>query len=291
MFGNNSVKRSSSWSAHCASGIVVSAFLLGFLATASFTSAETLEGQLLATFQPQPASPYISEFIWNGSELYDGPGATGTGFGTIGAGDGNAAVNLQFSPGLEIISPFVISDVPGGFPSTSESSTTFYDATLDIIPIFPKTMGLPSAGSPVTGGALGPVFVQPLGAANFNIWSTKAGVADSTAELLLSGKIDSAYLTGILNSGSGGVISATVTYTGGKILTALGVSTVTGDLSWSLLNVTPKFHLTGGELASFSANAVGQFSAVPEPSTLVLLGMGALAVAGWLWRKRFAVSS
>ena len=41
----------------------------------------------------------------------------------------------------------------------------------------------------------------------------------------------------------------------------------------------------------FTATASFTSSAIPEPSTLILLGMGTLAVAGWLWRKRSAVSA
>jgi hypothetical protein len=81
-----------------------------------------------------------------------------------------------------------------------------------------------------------------------------------------------------------------VTYTGGKILTALPAGTHTGEFSWDILGLTaPLAKNTSQYLSSFSANATGQFSVVdpvPEPGTLVLLGIGGLGLAGLAYRRR-----
>ena len=287
------MKRGSFGSARRQGFVLVAAFVAGSLLLASSASADTLSGDQLATFMPQPASPFVSEMIWNGSELYEGPGAIGTGFGTGGSGDGELPVNQQFVPGLSIETPFVVNGVPGSLVNVGDSSTSFYDATLDIIPIGGALRGLPALGSvltwtlPVSGETH---FVQELGAADFNIWSTDpveaAGPDTENPVLLLAGTIDYAYITGSLNASGAGVLSADVTYTSGKIMEAAGFTEVMGSLSWSLLDATPKYHVVNDQLAPFEANAVGQFSAIPEPATALLLLSGIpFALAGWRrWR-------
>ena len=284
---HNSMKCGSLRSARCHRVVLVVAFLAGMLLIASSASAGTL-----ADFMPQPASPFVSEMIWNGTELYEGPGAIGTGFGTGGSGDGEVPVNQQFAPGLTIETPFVVNGVLGSLVNVPDSSTSFFDATLDIIPISPASKGLPAIGNVVTtplGGGY-TMFSQLLGAAEFNIWSTdpvEVGGPDvENPVLLLTGTINSAVITGVLNVSGAGVLSADVVYTGGKILEATGYAQLTGELSWSLLDATPKYQVINDQLAPFEANAVGQFSAIPEPATVLLLLSGLpFALAGWRrWR-------
>ncbi len=268
----------------------ITAILLGTFLVASTALAGSIT--LVDSFAPLPVSPYIHEMIWTGSELYEGPGATGTGFGTGGSGDGEQDPTVQFSPGLVVQTPFVIGSIPGSIQNTVSLpySTIFFDATLDIIPtVSGATMGIPAAGLAVIYGN---VIIQPLGSADFKIWSTDpaeiSGPDVENPTLLLAGTIESATITCLLGSSTGSTLSADVTYTGGAILEAaeLGVG-VKGQFSWSLLGATPLFSVgADGYLAPFAANATGHFNAIPEPGTLVLLGFGAIGLAAYAWRKR-----
>jgi len=241
---------------------------------------------IIADFEPEPASPVLPELIWDGSELYEGPGAIGTGFGVAGPGDGELPTAVQDIPGLLLESPFTVAGVPGSEINTTTGATTFFDATLDIIPTAPGAAnGLRFSGPAV---AFAGAVVQPLGAAAFEIWSTDPDESPGTdvenPVLLLGGTIDTAIVTGILGSSTGATLSATVTYTSGKIVDAAG-SALWGDLSWSLLDIQLPLEIDGAtdRLRPFEGNAVGQFSGVPEPATLALLTFGAV---GFLGRRR-----
>ena len=130
--------------------------------------------------------------------------------------------------------------------------------------------GLTAVGS--AGSLFGSVG-QELGAGTFTL---KSGLT-----VLLAGTVNSpATLFG--SSTSGSVTSNNVTYTGGTIFTAFqgvgGVATG-GELSFSLLNITPALSVTAGNLNTFAASVTGQFSGIiPEPSALGLLAPAALVL-------------
>ena len=259
------------------------AFLVASSASASSIS-------LVDSFAPLPVSPYVYEMIWNGSELYEGPGAIGTGFGTGGSGDGELDPTLQFAPGLAVQTPYVITGIPGSIVNTASlpNSTLFMDATLDIIPIGSALYGIPAIGDAQVFGSM---IIQPLGSANFEIWSTDSSATPTVEDpvLLLSGTIQSAFITCLLGSSTGSTLSANVVYDGGAILAASGLGNVSGQFSWTLLGATPLFSVgSNKKLAPFEANATGQFDAmpVPEPGTFALLCLGGLGLVGFTWRKR-----
>ncbi|MCY2925275.1 MAG: hypothetical protein NT031_07530 [Planctomycetota bacterium] len=241
----------------------------------------------IATFQPEPASATIPEFIWgpvnqNPPEFFSGAGAIGTGFGVSGPGDGQLPAVQQQPPGLLVVTPYNISGIPGGI--NSPSGTSFYDATLKIVPVAPATLGFRPSGP---AGSLGGIVVQPLGAARFEIWSTDPIEAAGDVEnpvLLLSGLAETAEIKGLLGDVQGLTLSALVTYDGGAILAASGLSGVGGSFSWALNDVNPPLNInsTTGFLVPFSANGNGQFS-IPEPASMALLGLTALPL---LRRKR-----
>ena len=84
-------------------------------------------------------------------------------------------------------------------------------------------------------------------------------------------------------------VSANVSYTGGEIWQAAGKPDDAGELSWSLLDANPVFQVIASQVAAFTANGTGQFSA-PEPGTamIVLGGLLVLLFGCWRWRRRTA---
>jgi len=234
--------------------------------------ATAAQGALLVDFLPEPASPGMPEFIWDGASLTTGPGA-------YGDGDGGDVPALQTPPGLQIVTPFVLGGLPGGVVDAAASSTTFYDVTLDI------TTPLVANGTP--DALYGVYVVQELTGGEFRILSTDPGQSVEPT-LLLAGTVETAAIAGILNSDTGAVLSATVTYSGGVIYEAAleqyFAQGITGSFSWSLLDIDAPLSITGGTLDDFVANGTGQFSGIgdpiiPEPATLALLGSGAWVLA------------
>ncbi len=280
---------------------VIAAVFCGFLSSA--------RAGTLVDFTPEPASPGVAEVIWNQGQLYQGPGAIGTNFRLPGIGDGNLPVSQQFAPGLAIETPYVVAGLPGSAVNSNNNSTTFYDASLLIIPSGSNQWGLPAVGATQVTN-VGPgidVFSQLLGSGQFEIWTTQPNLGSGSV-LLLGGTINSAVITGLLNSTAGSLVSADITYMSGAILDAaeglplngtVQPKAITGGLSWSLMDASPQFQLgpTGGGLAAFQANATGQFSAtVPEPGALMFLLSSApiafFACRRWLsGRRRMAAGS
>lgn len=100
--------------------------------------------------------------------------------------------------------------------------------------------------------------------------------------VLLTGNVSSAA-TLFGSSTSGSVTSNDITYTGGTIFTAFqgvgGVATG-GELSFTLLNISPALSVVSGNVSSFAASVNGQFSGIiPEPSALGFLAPVALLAA------------
>jgi len=242
---------------------------LVFAAVVAAGSSTAYAG-VLADFIPQPASPGIPEFTWDGSALHNAAGASGTGV-------------LNSPTGLQVTTPLVVPGIPGSDPSQS----TFYDCSLWILVGGDPSQGIP-AGGPATVVTVVPglmfVVAQPLAAAEFQVWSHDPGTG---SVLLLAGDFEDAVIAGLLGSSTGTTLSATVTYTGGAILTYSGLShPITGEFSWSLLDIVPPLAIgQNGFLVPFDANATGQFSGVPEPATLAMLALGGLALLARRWRK------
>jgi hypothetical protein len=227
--------------------------------------AGTSSASLLVNFKDVPASKTTPELQWTGSSLVAGPGATGN-------GDGLLPTNLQTEGGLQIEAPYLINDpAHGGIQNIAAGSTSFGDVTLALT-------GMAAPGG-AAGAAMsfGGVVVQPIGAGAFTLTSTNGPAGD-----LLTGTINDGNVNGLLNSTSGAVFSATVTFTGGEIATAAGAVGQSGTLSFSLLDILPPLGITGAgdtaRLSSFGANATGLFSVVPEPASMTLVGLGAVGL-------------
>lgn len=258
--------------------------LAGIVAAMVLVSAAAAQASLLVDFLPQPASRDMPEFIWDGFALTSGSGAFGTGFGP-GAGDGDKLPEEQDIPGLQIVTPFVIDGLPGGVVNATAGSTTFYDVTLELTES-------PSADGRPPNSLFGIYIVQELTGGEFRILSTDpVGGGEEDYVVLLAGTITNAMIAGILNSDTGAVLSADITYTDGAIYYAAmercNSTCLKGSFSWSLLNVDKPLSIIEGTpdyLDEFVANGTGQFSGTPEPATLVLLLSGACVVA--MRRKR-----
>ena len=228
----------------------------------------------IVNFLPQPSSPGAYELIWDGMELYEGPGALGTGYGA-GPGDGELPTDEQTKPGLLLETPFNIPGVLGSEVSDDLSATRFYDVTLDVIPTEQgATQGLVASQDALEFYG---TVMQLLGGADFKIYSTDPDDTDEdNYTLLLAGTIGNAVITGLKNASTGATLSANVTYTDGVILNYVPGTDITGELSWSLADVTPALDIDPGtdRLVGFGANVVGQFILVPEPAALSIIALG-----------------
>jgi len=227
-------------------------------------------GALLVDFKPFPISPGLKEVNWTGSQLTQGPGL-------VGNADGTLPPALQAVPGLLIQTPFNIPGVPGGVAS-ADGSTSFYDVTM--------TLSGMAASGPANVNVIMPgltVLTQPIGLGTFTLWSTDPdGAGPLGMTELLTGSVNDMVILGLAGATSGSVQSSTVTYTSGAIYNKLVQygGTLTGSLSWSLLDINGPLGVVGVNLGSFSANETGQFSTpiIPEPATIGLMGLGMAAM-------------
>jgi hypothetical protein len=247
------------------------------LLAASLVAASASAELILADFGALPSSslgPY--ELVWTAGTTTGGTLSAGT--GASSSGDGGLGLGSQTASGLVVQTAYLLTGGTVAGEVFSGSSTLFYDASLVLT-------GL-TANVPATPTILGTrtLLSQPLTNGTFAFYGT-----DKTT-LLLGGTIDDALITGYQNYKTGAVLSISVTYTGGKILDAVPASSRAGEFSWDILGLTvPLTTNASGYLKSFDANATGQFSVadpVPEPGTLMLLGIGGLGLAGFVYRRR-----
>jgi len=248
-------------------GMVVGSALASSAFSVSLSSAA-----LLVDFKPQPLSD-ASEvaFVTIGAAapaLKDAEGSRGN-------GDGNLAVEVQTPGGLWIETPFSIPGAIDGKVPNPLGSTSFLDVTMLLT-------GLEASGPAVPAGER---LYQPLGPGKFELQATNPSHTNLPT-VLLSGWLDDALIIADAR-GQGAVLSATVHYSGGEIYKALasqvgvtGGTAVEGQLSWSLLNMRFSPSATPSYLGDFTADTVGQFSYIPEPSVLSLLAGGTLALLG-----------
>jgi hypothetical protein len=255
-------------------GISFVASMLLILGLASSSYGAFIGGELV-NFKPDPVSTTLDEIGWTGTQLVQRPGS-------VGNNDGTLPADQQTPGGLNIQTPLKIVDglgnpYPGSTINTSDSSTTFFDVTLQV-------SGLSAVGNPVKVGGL---VYQWLGSGTFTFLST--GVSPQT---LLTGSIDDAVIVGLQGQTAGSIQSSTVTYTGGLIkdaLLATGGTLTDASLSWSILDIGGGLKVVGtGSLAAlqlFGADMTGQFNALPEPATLCLMGLGAVVVLVRRWKR------
>lgn len=229
-------------------------------------------GALLVDFKPEPspAGQYEVQYGGTPAQLIAIDGAIG-----------NSSV--ETAPGLTIETPHLIALPAAYSPSVvySGSTTQFKDVTLVFSNL--TANGVAKLTEIAPGQNL---ITQALNTGTFELLSYDPAGSEGKITLL-KGTIENAVITGLSGAQAGGVFSAKVTYTGGLIKNNLSESDLSGDLSWSLLEINPTLSATaaGPVLNGFKASLVGQFGVVevPEPASLSLL---ALAGAGLVARRR-----
>jgi hypothetical protein len=152
--------------------------------------------------------------------------------------------------------------------------TVFHNTTMYLT-------GFAVSGAGTTDGTS---VTQSLGAGTFAIYGPGGQLPQY---LLLSGSATDATLSG--SDGQAGVLSATVTYTGGLLLTAPEGSTGLFSFTLELAPGTTIHLANNGYVAPFEASASGDFAvnAVPTPSA-VLGGSGLIGLVGLAQFRRRA---
>lgn len=222
------------------------------------TLASLSQAALLVSFDPLPITNGVPEVTFGGSPkaLDDAAGFHGSGVG------GTNGVQLQ--------TPLAVTSVPG-FEVLSNNGTRFTDVSLTLTGFQATTPAVNFLG----------LIGQSLSDGTFKFTSSAAsGAAD-----LLSGTVTISGISAIGGSDTGSVLSATVTYTSGAIynaLVAIPGATLTGSLSFTLLDASPSFSVGNDNiLSAFVANVNGQFSTpvIPEPAGLAMLAPAGLLLA------------
>ncbi len=188
----------------------------------------------------------------------------------------------------------ILSTTLDGNPTTNGDQNTAveYTSFLEFIPdINSNAASFSLHGLQATGTAtlFGNLMIQNYSGGNFELWSP-------TNTLLLSGTLTNSALTGVIGPpGTGGLFTTTLeSYTGGSLTPYLTQGTLSLSMNITNVNGGNGFDVqpltTGGTVQPFLADAAisisADFSGVPEPATMTLVGLSSAAVAlGWRRRR------
>jgi hypothetical protein len=172
-------------------------------------------------------------------------------------------------------------DQTGGPPPTGDQFTDIeYTGFLNFIPDLNTNNatfslnGLNAVGPPNVFGTL---VIQNFFGGVFSLY-------DPADNLLLQGPLTNSALTGVIGPpGTGALFTTTLgSATGGSLLPFIAPGTV--SLSMNMTNVSGGLGFSVGPgpvlnpfLADASVNIAADFSGVPEPATMTLIGLGSLA--------------
>ena len=189
--------------------------------------------------------------------------------------------------------PFTYTNATGAFSATT---------TVDFNFLVPNTDGVGSQAATLTltGTTTGPVtnaaglLIESLNITNFAIRrvSDNANLLSGTFNGTISGAGAAGSIVGSESAGHSVVFTSDFLVNVGGGLQSVA-TLFSRDASFSLAGITPgPLTQSGGNLSgspapsNFSAAISGVFSAVPEPSTVLLMGLGLVAVPVLRLRRR-----
>lgn len=180
-------------------------------------------------------------------------------------------------------------DQTGGPPPTGDQFTDIeYTGFLNFIPdLNTNTATFSMNGLNAVGAAnvFGTLVIQNFNGGVFSLY-------DPADTLLLQGPMGNSALTGVLGPPGTGALFTTVltTVSGGSLAPLIAPGSVSLSMNMTNVNGGNGFAVAGGgpQLNSFLADAAISISAdqIPEPATLVLVGLGSIAAVAFARRRR-----
>jgi hypothetical protein len=215
----------------------------------------------------------------------------------------NAAAILQFQQQNSTLSPIVATDTGASTTIATTGAGVVGNNPPGWVPVFVSILGSPIAqpafmsfttaltsSSPATGGTS---ISQGgyTGTIQFNL-----APAPTAATNILTVTFTGGLLSGNAGGTSAGFSSAqppsSVTFTSANPLLAAEIAASVGrDFALGFSGLSSPLALSGTTIDGFTASAAGTFSTfIPEPSSVVMASLSALAGLGCFARRRFMAS-
>lgn len=272
----------------------VAAFALGFLRAAPAEAAAGLLSSYTAnvTFA-DPLGSTSMMIAFDGTYYWSSTGDSTSGVRYAQIGSDGTLVQT-FSPGLDFRSVFVNPTSRGTVYARTYASGAIYQQTS--LGVFSTTAvslpGLDSQSSVVFNGAGTEFLAMNAGVVSrFNLSGTLLGAVN------LAGWGANSENTYPQNRGIAAVGNYWFTYNSGALSVwdtagaKIGTTTLVGagtsfSSNFSLSAANGMIFIADGSSGLWRGYKIGDFSAIPEPSTWALLGGGSIACAMLRWRRR-----